>query len=228
MATSDGFDIPGADAATHTVPPPQRILVADDEHLVAEVISKSLLTLGYEVVGPVANGEQAIELARREQPDMAVLDIRMPKVDGLAAARALSGEMDLAVLMVTAYSDESYLRDSCQIGVHGYVLKPTSTEQLRVAIAMAWARFHQQRSLSTEVTRLQTSLERRKVIEQAKWILVEKCGLSEADAHRRLQKQARDRRKTMAEVAASILESHSLFAEENAGPINAGGKPESS
>jgi two-component system, response regulator PdtaR len=216
MVGSEGIEIPGADSTTQTVPAPQRILVADDEHLVAEVISKSLTTLGYEVVGPVTDGEQAVDLARREQPDMAILDIRMPKVDGLAAAQALSNEMDLAVLMVTAYSDESYLRDSCQIGVHGYVLKPTSTEQLRVAIAMAWTRFQQQRGLSMEVTRLQTSLERRKVIEQAKWILVEKCGLSEADAHRRLQKQARDRRKTMAEVAASILESHTLFAEEGA------------
>lgn len=213
MTSNEGIEASGPTEKPSEVAPPQRILVADDEHLVAEVISKSLATLGYEVVGPVANGEQALDLARREQPDMAILDIRMPKVDGITAARALSAEMDLAILMVTAYSDEAYVRDSCEIGVHGYVLKPTSTEQLRVAIAMAWARFHQQRSMAKEVTRLRTSLERRKVVEQAKWILVEKCGLTEADAHRRLQRQARDHRKTMSEVAESILESQSFFGD---------------
>lgn len=216
MADQRTLKVPAADDSLQPVPSPKRILVADDEHLVAEVISKSLGSLGYEVVGPAADGRQAIDLARRERPDMAILDIRMPEVDGLAAAEVLSQELNMAILMVTAYSDESYLHDTCQIGVHGYVLKPTSTEQLRVAITMAWARYQQHGSLHNEVVRLQNSLENRKLIEKAKWILVQQCNVSEADAHRRLQKQARDKRRTMAEVARSILESYALFESSSA------------
>ncbi|MCK4871942.1 MAG: response regulator [Phycisphaerales bacterium] len=209
---SDALSIPSADSRPVAIPPPRRILVADDEHLVAEVISKSLVSLDYEVIGPVANGAQAIKLARQVQPDMAILDIRMPEVDGLAAAQVLIREMNIAILMITAYSDEAYLRDTCEIGIHGYVLKPTSTEQLRVAITMAWARYQQHMGLSTEVSRLQSSLSARKAIEKAKWVLVERCSISEDEAHRRLQKQARDKRRSMAEVAESILESYSLLS----------------
>ena len=193
----------------------KRILVADDEHLVAEGMARSLSALGYEVVGTVANGEQAIEMTREQNPDMAILDIRMPKVDGLTAAEILTREMDLAILIATAYSDESYLKNSCQVGVHGYILKPISTEQLRVAVTMAWSRYQQEVGLNTEVTRLRLNLEQRRKIEQAKWVLVKKLNIEEEEAHRKLQKYARDSRKPVVEIASSILDNEAIFSTES-------------
>lgn len=204
----------GHDAIERGVPPhPERVLVADDEHLVAAGLVASLKDLGYGVVGPASNGTQAIEQCRAGSPDIAILDIRMPGLDGLAAAETIYNEMQVPVVMVSAYSDPEYVSTSNQAGVFGYLLKPVTRDQLRVGLEVAWARFLRHLELSEEVDTLASRLEQRKVIEQAKWIIVKRKSVEEPDAMRMLQKQARNGRKPLIEVAQAVVDSESLLGD---------------
>lgn len=192
---------------------PQRVLVADDEHLVAAGLIAGLKDLGYEVIGPASNGEKAIEMCRAEHPDMAILDIRMPGLDGLAAGETIYNELGIPIVMVSAYSDPEYVNSGNRIGVFGYLLKPVTRDQLRVGLKVSWARFRQQAELSDEVGTLNAKLEQRKVIEQAKWIIVKRKGVEEPEAMRMLQKQARNGRRPLVEIAKSVIESESLLGD---------------
>ncbi len=192
---------------------PRRVLVADDEHLVAAGLIAGLKDLGYEVIGPASNGEKAIEMCRAEHPDMAILDIRMPGLDGLAAGETIYNELGIPIIMVSAYSDPEYVNSGNRIGVFGYLLKPVTRDQLRVGLEVSWARFLQQSELSDEVDTLHTRLEHRKVIEQAKWIIVKRKGVEEPEAMRMLQKQARNGRRPLVEIAQSVLESEALLGD---------------
>ena len=190
-----------------------RILVGEDEHLVAASLADNLRSLGYEVVGPAANGQQVVDIAKAEQPQLALLDIRMPQMDGLDAAVVLH-QMRIPAVMVSAYSDAEYLDKSARIGVFGYVLKPVTVEDLRVNIAVAWARFCQQDQLRSEVADLKTALENRKLIERAKGLLMQRLELTEPEAMKRLQKQARDSRRSMADLSRAIIETDQLFGDQ--------------
>ncbi len=198
-------------ATTKVVPPAQRILVAEDEHLIAVDLSNQLHALGFEVIGPAANGNQAIELAKEHQPDLALLDIRMPEMDGLAAAGVLFCQMNVPVVIVSAYSDADYLDIATRVGVFGYMLKPVTRETLRVNIAVAWARYQQHLKLRQRIGELENTLEERKLIEKAKGLLMQKMGITEAEALNRLRRKARDSRRRMADLAQAILEAHDLF-----------------
>ena len=190
---------------------PVRVLIAEDEHLAAASLGDQLQQLGVTVIGPVANGQEAIDLAKEQRPDIALLDIHMPVMDGLAAADVLFHRMGVPVMIVSAFSDQPYLSRSAKIGVFGYLLKPVTRDELRVNLAVAWSRFLHHQRLQSEVTELKGALEDRKLIERAKGVLMEKLKLSEADAMRRLQKQARDTRRKLPDVARAILESEQLF-----------------
>jgi response regulator NasT len=120
---------------------PGRVLVAEDEHLVAVHLMKSLKQLGIEIVGPAANGELAIDVARKEKPDLAILDIRMPQVDGIKAAEVLWNELQIPVVILSAFSDDRYIKAATDAGVFGYLLKPAMIEDLRAALAVAWSRY---------------------------------------------------------------------------------------
>ena len=204
----------GHDAIERGVPPhPERVLVADDEHLVAAGLMSSLKDLGYHIIGPANNGTQAIEQCRTGSPDIAILDIRMPGLDGLAAAETIYNEMHVPVVMVSAYSDPEYVSTSNQAGVFGYLLKPVTRDQLRVGLEVAWSRFLRHLELSEEVGTLMTRLEQRKIIEQAKWIIVKRKSVDEPDAMRMLQKQARNGRKPLIEIAQAVVDSESLLGD---------------
>lgn len=190
---------------------PGVVLVAEDEHLLARSLQNDLSELGFEVVGPARNGKEAVDLARQRRPDLALLDIRMPEMDGLAAAEVLFGEMGVPVVILSAYSDTCYVEAGARIGVFGYLLKPVGLDELRVTLAVAWSRFTRQAELSGEVERANRKLEERKVIEKAKGLLMKTRGVDEEEAMRTLQRQARDARRPMAEVARSLLDMHSPF-----------------
>jgi len=192
---------------------PTRLVIADDEHLIAAGLVASLEHLGYEVVGTANAGAQAIASCREAMPDLAILDIRMPDVDGLAAAETIYNELGIPVVMVSAYSDPEYVSSGNRIGVFGYLLKPVTREQLRVGLEVAWARFIKQAELSEEVGSLEMRLEQRKIIEQAKWIIVKRKNIDEPEAMRMLQKQARSGRKPLIEVAQAVIDSESLFGD---------------
>jgi AmiR/NasT family two-component response regulator len=204
-----------AASGSRKLPPhPSKILIADDEHLVASGLAVNLRELGYNVVGPASDGEEAVDLCRKHQPDMALLDIRMPRKDGLAAAEVIFQQLGIPVMIFSAYSDPQYVTAGNRVGVFGYLLKPVTQDQMRVGISVAWGRFMDFASQHTEIATLKERLEHRKIIEQAKWIIVKRKGVEEPEAMRLLQRQARNNRRTLVDVARSVIENESLFNTE--------------
>lgn len=187
----------------------QSILIADDEHLMATGLASSLASLGYRVVGPYADGRTALEAAESHRPDLLVLDIRMPELDGLEVARAAWEQWRTPSVLVTAYSAEEYIAQAQQTGVFGYLLKPVSTDNLRVTVSIAWARAHNTLEQHERIDQLERSLHERRIIEQAKWKLVEERGMSEPKAHAYLQQRARNERLKLLDVAQQILDENS-------------------
>ncbi|MEM6334603.1 MAG: response regulator [Planctomycetota bacterium] len=205
-------------ATTDTVPPPsgklawpQRILVAEDEALLARQLTAELTHLGLEVIGPASNGVRAIELAREHNPDIALLDIRMPEMDGLEASRVLQEEFAIPAIFITAYSDREFVNTAAEHGAMAYLLKPISVESLRVTLQVAWSRHLELNDLKDQVADLNRKLEHRKIIERAKGMIMHRLGLSESDAMRRLQKQSRDSRRPMIDLARSIIDAEELL-----------------
>ena len=191
---------------------PRRVLVADDESMVARSLTNDLQQLGFTVVGPVPDGRQAIEIAKLESPDMALMDIRMPVMDGIAASRILHEELNIPVVILSAYSDEEYLHAGMGVGAFGYLLKPVNLEELRLTLAIAWGRFVQHHHLSHEVRQLERKLEERKLIERAKGLIMKTLHIDEEEAMRRLQRSARDSRRPMVELARSVLDAQNLIS----------------
>jgi len=192
----------------------ERIVVADDEMLVAEFIVDILRELEYRVIATVPDGVQAVDACRREGPDMALLDIHMPRMNGIEAARQIWGELHVPVVIISAYSDQEYARATSEIGVFGYLLKPTSRDYLRTTLTVAWGQYLASLDKKDKIARLEQRLEDRKEIERAKWFLVQQLSISEDDAMKKLQKQARDNRRTLVDVARGILENQELFGGE--------------
>ena len=192
---------------------PRTILVADDEHLVAMGMKNNLEELGYNVIGPANNGAEASDLCRELQPDLALLDIQMPGMNGIEAANTIFNEHNIPVVIISAYSDQNFVESSTEAGVFGYILKPLSRDQLRVGIDVAWSRYTNWIQQVEQIEQLNVRLEQRKVIERAKWILVKRKEIEEPEAMKLLQKQARNNRKTLVQVAAAIVESDDLLGD---------------
>jgi len=198
-------------SANATVPRLQRVLIADDEHLVIDGLKRCLADLACTITAACKNGEDAVQACRDDRPDLALLDIQMPRMNGLEAARVIYGEMGVPVIIVSAFSDSQYIRTGADVGVYGYLLKPVTREDIEAVMTVAWARFNESRGTQKEITQLHQRLEDRKMIERAKWILVNRLQVSEECAMKRLQKQARDARRTLADVARCILENADLI-----------------
>ena len=190
---------------------PARLLIADTEEPADDELKRNLTALGHTLIGPATNADQAIELCRTDRVDMALVGIRLPDRDGAEAAEVIFRSMGIPVVIVTAHAEAKDISAGAQSGVFGYLIKPVSRDQLQASIAIAWARFRDHAAQHSEIQELQQRLEERKFIEQAKWIIVKRKGISEPDAMRLLQKQARNNRRPLAEVARSILENESLF-----------------
>ena len=190
---------------------PRRILVAEDEHLLAKSLSDDLNSLGCEVIGPSPNGKDAIDLARRTMPDLALMDIRMPIMDGLEAGKILYQELGIPVVILSAFSEKQYLEVGVELGIFGYMIKPASIDSLRVALTVSWSRFRDLKELNDQVDSLETKLANRKIIERAKGVIMTRQAIPEEEAMRRLQKQARDARKPMVELAKAVLVAEGLI-----------------
>lgn len=193
---------------------PQTILVAEDELLLARNLESDLREMGCDVVGPAPNGRKAVELARNHRPDIALLDMRMPEMDGMAAAEVLWGQMSIPIVVLSAYSDQNYVARASNLGVFGYLLKPVSVDDLRVTLSVAWSRYQAQTELADDLQQMEKKLADRKLVERAKGVLMENMGLSEPEAMRRLQKQARDSRRPMAELARALLDAQGLLNQD--------------
>jgi len=182
---------------------PARILVAEDEALIRLDLVEMLTEAGYEVVAQAANGIQAIELAKEFKPDLAILDVKMPELDGISAAEQI---IEIApVLMLTAFSQKELVERARDAGVMAYVVKPFSIDDLTPAIEIAMSRHLQMRSLREEVADLHERLETRKVIDRAKGILMAALALSEPEAFNWIQRAAMDRRISMKAVAEAVI-----------------------
>jgi len=189
-----------------------RVLVADDDPLISIGLCERLRSLGHVPIGPVADGEQAVELARQTLPDLYLFDIEMPNLDGLQAAERLAAEsLRRPVVVVTGVEDPSLIERSIASGVSAYLTKPVDTRELQAALGLAAARHAEFEELEAEVDRAQQALEDRKLVERAKGLLMTALGLSEQDAFRRLQLTARERNLRLAEVAARIVEQQTLL-----------------
>jgi len=182
-----------------------RVIIADDEALIRLDLREMLTSLGYLVVGEAGDGRSAVNLARELRPDIVIMDIKMPDMDGIEAARILTEERIAPVLLLSAYSQRDLVERAREAGVAGYLVKPFRENDLAPAIEVALSRFAEFRTLEKEVGNLKLALETRKLVDRAKGILMDRQGLTEAEAFRKIQKMSMDNRKPMKAVAEAII-----------------------
>ncbi len=183
----------------------RRIVVAEDESLIRMDIVETLKDQGFDVVGEAGDGLKAIELAKELKPDLMVMDIKMPDMDGLSAAEQIA-KLRIPVVFLTAFNQQELVSRASEVGAMAFLVKPFSPEDLLPAIEVALSRFQQLTQLESEVSNLTERLETRKLVERAKGVLGVQMGLSEPDAFRWIQKAAMDRRIGMVDVARTILD----------------------
>ena len=184
----------------------RRVVVAEDEALIRLDLVEMLREEGYEVVGEAGDGARAVELAEQLRPDLVVLDVKMPVLDGISAARRIAEARIAPVVMLTAFSQRDLVERARDAGAMAYLVKPFSKADLVPAIEVAMSRGAELAALEAEVADLAERLETRKLVERAKALLQERLGLSEADAFRQIQKAAMDRRRSMRDVAVTVLD----------------------
>ena len=189
-----------------TPPKQPRVVVAEDEALIRLDLVELLTGEGYEVVGEAGNGEEALKLARELEPDLVVMDVKMPKMDGISAAAVIAEERIAPVVMLTAFSQRELVERAAEAGALAYVVKPFTPADLIPSIEIALSRFQQLVTLENEVADLAERFETRKLVDRAKGILNDKMGLSEPEAFRWIQKASMDRRLTMQDVAKTIID----------------------
>ena len=182
-----------------------RILIADDESIRLLSLRQQLAALGHQVVAEASNGREAVALALATRPDLAILDIKMPVMDGIEAAQEITRHRPIPIILLTAYNETELVERAAQANISAYLMKPVAEEDLLPAITLALTRFRQFEALRREVNDLREALEARKVIERAKGILMRRLNLTEEEAFRRLQKQSQDTNRKLAQVAEAII-----------------------
>jgi AmiR/NasT family two-component response regulator len=184
---------------------PLRVVVAEDEALIRMDVVATLQEAGYQVVGEAADGEEAVRLAIELVPDLMIMDIKMPKLDGISAAEKIS-ELKIPVVLLTAFSQADLVKRAADAGAMAYVTKPFKPSDLLPAIQIALSRSEELFALETEIVDLNERLETRKLMDRAKGLLQSKMKLSEPEAFRWIQKASMDRRLSMSQVAKAVLE----------------------
>jgi two-component system, response regulator PdtaR len=191
-----------------------RILLAEDETIIRLDLKETLERAGFEVCAEARDGEEAVELAHQEKPDLAVLDVKMPRLDGIEAARRILADRPIPIVMVTAYGQEELVARAVEAGVFGYLVKPFRDSDLLPAIQTATARHAELEALREEAESLAEALATRKLVERAKGLLMEREGLSEQDAFRRLQRASQVAGRPLKVVAEALI---ATFGEEDEG-----------
>jgi len=183
---------------------PLRILLAEDESIIRLGLRRILEEAGHQVVA-APDGRTAVKLARQTRPDLALLDIKMPGLDGLEAAREIYLQRPLPIVLLTAYGDQELVERAAGLPILAYLIKPVNEQELLATLEVVTARFEEQQWLVQQATELEGRLEARKVVERAKGVLMERESLGEKEAYLRIQRQARQERRTMRQVAEAIL-----------------------
>ena len=183
-----------------------RILIADNESIIRMDLKELLEEAGHEVVGEAADGLKAVELTRKLKPDLVIMDIKMPEMDGIAAAKMISNEKLAPVLLLTAYSQKEIVEKAKDSGVLAYLVKPVKESNLFPAMEIALSRFKEYMEIEQELLDLRNSLETRKILDRAKGLLMDAYNLSEQEAFRRIQQYSMAKRKSIREVAEAIID----------------------
>jgi len=186
--------------------PRKRVVIAEDEALIRMDLAEMLQEEGYEVVGQAGDGETAVKLATEHRPDLVILDVKMPVLDGISAAERIGAEKIAPVLMLTAFSQRELVERARDAGAMAYLVKPFSKADLVPAIEMATTRYEEMRALESEVADLAARFETRKLVDRAKGLLQAQLGMTEPEAFRWIQKTSMDRRLTMREVAQAVID----------------------
>lgn len=186
--------------------PSLRVVVAEDEALIRLDLVEMLTEAGYEVVGQAGDGEAAIAITEKEKPDLVVMDVKMPKLDGISAAERIANQRIAPVVILTAFSQRDLVERARDAGAMAYLTKPFTIEDLMPAIELAVSRFQEIKQLDAEVSDLQDQLKARKLIEKAKGILMKNLNISEPDAFKWMQKTAMDKRRSMTDVAQLVMD----------------------
>jgi AmiR/NasT family two-component response regulator len=187
-----------------------RLVIADDESLIRMNLKETLVGLGYLVIGDASDGVTVINLARELRPDLVLMDIKMPRLDGIQAAKVLTEEKIAPVLLLTAYSDRELVERAREAGVVNYIVKPFRDAELMPAIEIALARYNEFLEMDKQVADLKETLDTRKLVERAKGVLMDSQGLKEAEAFRRIQQLSMNTRKSMKEIAQALLLAHEI------------------
>jgi two-component system, response regulator PdtaR len=182
-----------------------RVVIAEDEAIVRLDLKEILEEEGYEVVGETGRGDEAVKLVQELAPDLAILDIKMPGQDGLAAAREITAEQRAAVLILTAFSQRNLIEEARDAGVLAYLIKPFQRSELIPAIEVALGRFNEMRALKAEVDDLEEQLQTRRALDRAKGILMDECGMKEGDAFSFIQQRAMQERSKMKVIAERVI-----------------------
>ena len=185
---------------------PTRVVIAEDEAIIRLDLKETLEEEGYDVVGETGRGDEAVELVRRLEPEIAILDIKMPGVDGLTAARQITAEHLCAVLVLTAFSQRDLVDEARDAGALAYLVKPFQRSELVPAIELAVGRFRELRALTEQARSLEEQLETRKAVDRAKGILMDTQAMTEGDAFSFIQRTAMGERVTMRDVASRIID----------------------
>ena len=188
-----------------------RIYIAEDESIILMNFKMILRQLGYEVVGSAVNGEKALKDILELKPDLLLLDINMPRLDGISLFEAVSKVYDAACIFITGHFTEAFVEKAKEAGALGYLIKPVDEKQLKASIEVAAARFEECCILRDETEKLRTDLSDRKYIERAKGILMDSFGLKEGEAMSRLQKLSRDKNKKLAVIARELIEKERIM-----------------
>jgi two-component system, response regulator PdtaR len=201
-----------------TGPEPRRVVIAEDEALIRMDLAEMLAEEGYAVVGQAADGARAVELAEQERPDLVILDVKMPVLDGIAAAGQIARARIAPVVILTAFSQRELVERARDAGAMAYLVKPFTRSELVPAIEIAVSRFAELGALEQEVSELGEQLAARKAVDRAKGVLQRELGLSEPDAFRWIQKTAMDLRRSMREVAEGVVEHGVASPSDDSGP----------
>lgn len=190
-----------------------KVLIAEDEPVVAQGLRVQLEELGHSVVGVAYDGRDAVAKAESLAPDFILLDIKMPRLDGLEATRQIMAHRPAPIVLVTAHSDPDLIQQAMVNGVMGYLVKPVDRKDLRPAIALATSRFGDLMALRKDVQSLKEALVLRQQVERAKGILERRMGLTEDEAHKRIQHLARHERCTLGEAAGKVIAADRFFVD---------------
>ena len=188
-----------------------KVLIVEDESLIAAGLQAHLQKIGHAVVGHAKDGQSVLPMVKTLNPDIVLMDINMPGINGLEAAELLVAEAPVAIVILTGYSDVNFINKASELGIEGYLVKPVTEEDLKPALELAAKNFQHKRKLRADVETVKLDLENRKLVEQAKGILMEMKGLKEAEAMAMLQKKSRDSRTKITDVARKIIKAASML-----------------